>query len=410
MAQNESFPPAAVGIAAADLVDPPAAPDPARQTRAAEAAPPGRRRKPRPRLARSIVGLLHRIILAAKGLSPREFSRVLAGVLLIVGMMVAIFAMHDVSPMGVVFFAVVFAALIIVLVKDEAVKKALIIMGIAVTGIVAVAVAPSISRFLDTHINAQPVPGPAVQRRTVSGTVVDEAGRPLADVRVRTDGDATFVRTDAAGRFTLTVLESSIHDNRVEFYLVRAQHLDVVSQALASPLALVFDGRVEEPADPSPAALAGQNALMVSPRTRGAPGQAAVAVIVDSIYTVFDGSWVGEADWSFDVSVPDGTPIHIRKATYSNQVEHPRRVMVVGTETDVPLAGDSLMVTVRGVREVLPFMRYRLRGSLQLGANAIAVDQPLRQVILVQDGPKWNNGSFRFYITLLKLPALPGTG
>jgi len=409
MARNESFSPTGAGTAATDLIDPPAV-HPAPETRPAEAAPPGRRRKPRPRLARSIVGLLHRIIEAAKRLSPREFARVLAGVLLIVGMMVAIFALHDVSPMGVVLLTVVFAALIIVLVKEEAVKKALIITGIAVTGIVTAAVAPSIGKFFDTHINAQPVPGTAAQRRTISGTVVDEGGRALADVRVRADGDATTVRTDAAGRFSLTVLESAIHDNAVEFYLTRAQHLDVVRQTLSGAVTLVFDGRVAEPSDPSSPAPSPQDALLASPRPATGPRDAAAAVIVDSIYTMFDGSWVGSANWRFEVSAPGGTPIRIRRTTYDSEAEPRERLMVVGSETDVPLNGDMLSVTVRGVREVFPLWRYRLEGSLALSAGEIPADGPLRRHIVVQDGAKWNNGQFRFYITVLRLPARPDAG
>jgi hypothetical protein len=354
---------------------------------------------------------MHKIIDAAKGLSRREFARVLAGILLILGMGMLIPALERVSPLGIVLYAVVCAALIIVLVKDEAVKKALIIMGFAVSSVIIVMLAPSMSRFVDNQINAQPVSGP-VQRRPVYGTVVDRARHPLAEVFVRVRGDATsLVQTDATGRFSLTVPESSIRNNVAEFVLVHAQRVDTVSQTLGDgEVTLVLGGAAAQLPTPSIAERARLDARLMPSPTRLARREAAVAVIVDSIYTEFDGSWVGEANWSFDVSAPEGPRIHIRKATYTSRVQHPQRMMRVGSETDVPLNADSLTVTVRGRRDVFPLVRYRLEGSLELSAHEIPADRPLRREIVVQDGEKWNNGRFRFYISLLKLPARPEGG
>jgi hypothetical protein len=417
MAQNDSFLPVASGLPATDTLAPPdVPPDPERATGPAPPASgaPRRRRRPlpppepperrrgRPRLARSIAGVLHKIIDAAKGLSRREFARVLAGILLILAMGVMIPIVNHVSELGIILYAVVCAALIIVLVKDEAVKKALIIMGFAVSGIVVVTLAHSMSRFVDNRINVQPVPGPA-QRRLVYGTVVDRARHPLADVFVRARGDGISVQTDAAGRFSFTVVESAFTNNTAEFSLFYEGRVDSVSQTVGDgEVTLVFDAAAQPPA-PSIAERARQNARLMSTPSRPVSGEAAVAVIVDSIYTHFDGKWgAGSADWTFRVFVPDGTPIHIRTTTYNDQ-----KMMAVGSETDVPLKTDTLTVTVVGIRRYLALWNYRLQGSLALAANDIPADRPLRRRILVHDGPTLANGQFYFYITLLKLPARP---
>jgi hypothetical protein len=272
-----------------------------------------------------------------------------------------------------------------------------------------VTLAPSMSRFVDNRINAQPIPGP-VQRRPVYGTVVDQARHPLPGVFVRPLGDATSnIQTDATGRFSLTVLESAIRNDAVVFVLIHAQRVDTVSQTLgAGEVTLVLGGAAAQLPAPSIAERARQNARLRSFPTRLDRREAAVAVIVDSIYALNDGSGIGPAEWSFDVKVSDGTPIHVSRSVYNDRGRG--RLMLVGSETDVPVSGgDTVTITVSGVREVF-FWKYRVKGTVPVAYEAVPVDQPLRLGVLVEDGDRRYNGQFRFFLTVLRLPGRPAPG
>jgi len=210
------------------------------------------------------------------------------------------------------------------------------------------------------------------------------------------------------------VLESSIRNDAVEFYLVRGSQVDTVSHTVSdTEITLVFRNRVaqagtgESPLPPGGSA-AVPLLLVGRPADTGARRQdGALAVIVDSIHTLNDGTGLRRSEWSFDVKVTDATPIHVSKAVYSERA--PDRLMLVGSETDVPAsAGDTITITVNGVREVF-FWRYRVKGSVPVAYAEVPTDRPLRREVLVQGNQIWD-GQFRFFLTVLRLPGRPARG
>ncbi len=371
-----------------------------------EAAPGGE--------ARGVTGLLYRIIDTTRNMSPHERIRVVAGVLVVASVVAMLPFLGNITDQGFLLIALVIAALVLVLGKDKErdLKKAGLIFAFAIVGIIT----NKATKLLDSPIQGQPLAGPP-QRRPVFGNVIDPSGARLANVSVRVRGDGMSTRTDSAGHFGLAVLESSIQNSTLEFYLVRGRQVDTVSQAVGGgDITLVFRHEVSQAAAdeaggrPAPAVAA---AMHLAARPVGTSGRAAyppdgsLAVILDSIYTVWDGGGVGGAEWSFDVKVPDGTPIHVRRTTYDDRAH--RRVMAVGTETDVPVRGDTVTITVKGVRQFLALWKYQLQGSVPVAYAEVPVDRPLRREVVVNDGRQDRNGTFRFFFTILKLPGRPAS-
>jgi len=69
-----------------------------------------------------------------------------------------------------------------------------------------------------------PIPG------SITGTVTDEGGRPIAGADVHAFPDSKHARTDSAGRFILLDLGS-------DFYHVRARHIGYLSSEITTDLA-----------------------------------------------------------------------------------------------------------------------------------------------------------------------------
>jgi len=371
------------------------------------------RRDPAPRGdARGVTGLLYRIIDTTRNMSPHERIRVVAGVLVVASVVSMLPFLGNITDQGFLLIALVIAALLLVLGKDKErdLKKAGLILAFAIVGIIT----NKATKLLDSPVQGQPIAGPR-QRRPVFGNVIDPSGARLANVSVRVRGDGMSTRTDSAGHFGLAVLESSIQNSTLEFYLVRDRQVDTVSQAVGGgDITLVFGQRLAQAqAPPQPNAAVRRQAVAEVPlMSLSRPAAAArqnrtVAVIIDSIFTVYDGSSMGGAVWAFEVKVPDGSPIRIRKTTYEDRGQ--RRMMVVGSETDFPLAGDTLTITVQGVRQYLSLWKYRLSGSIPIAWNEVPPEGPLRRDVIVQDGDSRANGQFRFYFTVLKLPGQPAS-
>jgi hypothetical protein len=405
MSQNEPTPSAAVAIPLGRSTgDPPAT----------ATAPPARasgRRRGAEQPRTGIGSVLTKLIDAAKNLSPHDRIRLLAGVLLVAALLVMLPFLNRITSLGFLLIALVSATLVMIIGKDRdrGMTKAVLIFAFAIFGIMTVAVAPKAAEYMGARIATSPIPGPP-QRRPVFGKVVGKnGGRPLMDVSVRTRGDGVPTRTDSAGRFTMAVPEAAIRENTLEFYLVRGPQVDTVSHAMTDDeITLVFSGDVaEDGAAERPAASAAAALHLAAPQSRSTARlrDASLAVIVDSIYTIYDGSGVGGAEWSFDVKVPDGTPIHVRRTTYDDRAQS--RIMAVGTETDVRVSGDTVTITVQGVRQFLALWKYQLRGSVPVAFAEVPADRPLRRDVLVSDGRQHRNGQFRFFFTILKLPNSP---
>jgi hypothetical protein len=86
---------------------------------------------------------------------------------------------------------------------------------------VALAVVPVCGAVLCQNA---PIPG------SITGTVTDESGHPIADADVHAFPESMHARTDSAGRFVLTKLGSG-------FYHVRARHLGYTSTEITTDLA-----------------------------------------------------------------------------------------------------------------------------------------------------------------------------
>jgi len=387
----------------ADDATPPARPARGRGRARREAAPRGD--------ARGVTGLLYRIIDTTRNMGPHERIRVVAGVLVVASVVAMLPFLGNITDQGFLLIALVIAALLLVLGKDKErdLKKAGLILAFAIVGIIT----NKATKLLDSPVQGQPVAGPQ-QRRPVFGNVIDPSGARLPNVSVRVRGDGMSTRTDSAGHFGLAVLESSIQNSTLEFYLVRGRQVDTVSQAVGGgDITLVFGQRLAQAPPPPNAAELRQAVAEVPLMSLARPAAAAprqtrnAAVIIDSIFTVYDGSSMGGAVWAFEVKVPDGSPIRIRKTTYEDRGQ--RRMMVVGSETDFPLAGDTLTITVQGVRQFLSLWKYRLSGSIPIAWSEVPPEGPLRRDVIVQDGDSRANGQFRFYFTVLKLPGQPAS-
>jgi hypothetical protein len=422
MRENEARPPAATAIPVIpDTRTSGGAPNPSAEAGGRSGAPAtataapagGDRRERRPRIfSRGLFGVLHRLINAVKHLSPRDRIRLLTGVLLVAALCAIVAVSDRITNPGIILFAVVAATLVMIVDKgkDGGLKKAGLILTFAITIVVIQAIATG----RQTTTVAHPVPGPG-ERRLISGTVVDQTDlRPLAGVLVRTKGDGVPVQTDSLGRFSLGVLENSIQDGVVVFYLKQDSKGTIVSQPVTDAgVTLVFRTSVAQ-AGPGERALPREGsapALLLLARLGGDGMQGqnrALAVIVDSIQALNDGTGFRGAEWSFDVKVANGTPIHISKSTYSERGQG--RLMLVGSETDVSVrSGETVTITVNGVREVF-FWKYRVKGSLPVAYEAVPADQPLRRHVVVQDGNRGYNGQFQFFLTVLRLPDRPAPG
>ncbi|MFL5383814.1 MAG: hypothetical protein ACJ8GN_14940 [Longimicrobiaceae bacterium] len=356
--------------------------------------------------------MLLKLIDAAKHLSPRDRLRLLTGVLLVVALIVIVAVGDHIPERVIVLYALVSATLVMIVgkEKDGGIRQAALILTFALVFLVG----QRVDRLLEARTVTNPVAG-RPQRHLVSGKVVDQSGgRPLADVSVRARGDGESTQTDSLGHFRLGVLESSIQGGVVEFQLVQGSRADVVSHPVSdAEITLVFRDRVAqvEPGGTTrpPGGAAAVPLLLVGrPADTGARRQGGVlAVIVDSIHTLNDGTGLSRSEWSFDVKVTDAPPIHVSKAVYSERA--PDRLMLVGSETDVPASdGDTIRVTVNGVREVF-FWKYRVKGSVPVAYAAVPADRPLRREVLVQGNQIWD-GQFRFFLTVLRLPGRPAPG
>lgn len=381
---------------------------------ATPAAPAGeRRRKVRPRpFSRGIYGVLLKLIDAVKHLSPRDRIKLLTGVLLVVALIAVGTIGAHITDGVIVLFALVSATVVMIVgkAKDGGIRQAALILTFALVYLVA----QRVGRLRDDPIVAKAVPGP-VLRRSVSGKVVDASGgRPLANVTVRAIGDGGVTQTDSLGQFTLKVPEKSIQNNAVEFYLGKGSQADTVSQTVSgTEITLVFRDGVAQvgpsestrPPDGSaavPLLLVGRSTDAGARRQNGA-----LAVIVDSIHTLNDGTGLSRSEWSFEVKVTDATPIHVSRAVYSERP--PDRLMLVGSETDVRAsARDTVTITVNGVREVI-FWKYRVKGFVKVAYAEVPADRPLRLPVLVQANQRWD-GQFLFFLTVLRLPGRPAPG
>lgn len=379
---------------------------------AATAAPAGeRRRAGRHRVfSRGLFGVLHGLIDAVKHLSPRDRIRLLSGVLLVAALIAILTFADGINYVGILLFALVSATLLMIVgkEKDGGIRKAALIFTFAI----AIVAIKGIEEYLQAHTVTHPV---SDKRRLISGTVVDQSSlRPLAGVTVRTKGDGASVQTDSLGRFTLGVLENSIQDGVVMFYLDKGAKGYFVSRPVNdAEITLVFRTSVEQ-------ARSGERVLqpegsappLLLLARLGAAGMRrqdrALAVIVDSIHALNDGSGVGAAEWSFDVKVADGTPIHVSRSFYNDRGRG--RLMLVGGETDVSVrGGEPVTISVRGVRDFL-FWKYRVNASVPVPYETVPTDQPLRLTVLVQDENRGYNGRFHFFLTLLRLPGRPIPG
>jgi hypothetical protein len=357
--------------------------------------------------------VLLKLIDATKHLSPRDRIKLLTGVLLVTALIAILFTGDRFPEQVILLYALVSATLVMIVgkAKDGGIRQAALILAFALVYLVA----QRVGRLGDDPIVTKAVPGPA-QRRPVFGKVVNASeGRPLANVSVRAIGDGgVSTQTDSLGHFTLQVLEKSIRNNAVEFYLVRGSQVDTVSHTVSdTEVTLVFRDRVAQ-AGPgervlAPSGSAAAPLLLVgrSADTGARRQNGALAVIVDSIHTLNDGTGLSRSEWSFEVKVTDATPIHVSRAFYSERA--PDRLMLVGSETDVSASnGDTIRITVNGVREVF-FWRYRVNGSVPVAYAAVPADRPLRREVLVQGNQIWD-GQFRFFLTVLRLPGRPAPG